>query len=533
MRVQSLKHVAEIPEVERTPLVTELIELCHLQAERIQALEDEIARLKGNKPAPRRNPSGLADERESEGKRVEGDGKRAGSVKRHKTAELTIHETKVVPLDDRPPGSRFRGYEEFTVQDLRIEPHNTCYRRERWERPEGGSVVAPMPAGVACGHFGVTLVCFVLYQYNHARVTQPLILEQLLEWGIDISAGQINVILTEEKWRWHEEKAEILRVGLQVSRSIHVDDTGARHQGKSGHCTHIGNEQFAWFESTESKSRINFLMLLRGTNTEYVIDDDALAYMRAQKLPKYLLARLQDESPKVVCDEAAWKQALEAWGIEAEHHIRTVTEGALVASILRPGCLHPDLVIMSDDAGQFHVFTHTLCWWHAERIIQKLVGFSAEQRAALEGVRDQIWELYQDLKRYKDAPSEQKAAELEARFDALVSTKTCFATLNQALQRMASHKAELLLVLKRPDLPLNNNESERSLREYVTKRKVSGSTRSDEGRRCRDTFASFKKTCRKLGISFWSFLLDRVTGGKEVPWLPDLIRQRASAANSS
>ena len=52
-----------------------------------------------------------------------------------------------------------------------------------------------------------------------------------------------------------------------------------------------------------------------------------------------------------------------------------------------------------------------------------------------------------------------------------------------------------------------------SVREYVKKRKVSGSTRSDLGRRCRDTFTSLKKTCRKLGISFWEYLNDRVVGG--------------------
>ncbi len=59
---------------------------------------------------------------------------------------------------------------------------------------------------------------------------------------------------------------------------------------------------------------------------------------------------------------------------------------------------------------------------------------------------------------------------------------------------MHNDKAALLLVLKRPELPLQNNLSERDIREYVKVCKSSGSTRSDEGRRCRDKFTSFKNT---------------------------------------
>ena len=75
-------------------------------------------------------------------------------------------------------------------------------------------------------------------------------------------------------------------MGLRYSGYVQVDDTGARHKGKNGYCTHIGNEQFAYFSSTDSKSRINFLELLRAGHKNYMINDEALAYMRRQKLPK-------------------------------------------------------------------------------------------------------------------------------------------------------------------------------------------------------------------------------------------------------
>jgi len=104
--------------------------------------------------------------------------------------------------------------------------------------------------------------------------------------------------------------------------------------------------------------------------------------------------------------------------------------------------------------------------------------------------------------------------------------------LNQALKRLHKNKAELLRVLERPEIPLHNNTSERDIREYVKKRKISGSTRSEDGRRCRDTFASLKKTCRKLGISFWQLLEDRLSGRNTLPPLAALVRLRAAEAHS-
>jgi hypothetical protein len=86
----------------------------------------------------------------------------------------------------------------------------------------------------------------------------------------------------------------------------------------------------------------------------------------------------------------------------------------------------------------------------------------------------------------------------------------------------------LLRVLQRPEVPLHNNASESDIREYVKKRKISGGTRSTAGRRCRDSFASLKKTCRKLGVNFWTYLQDRVRGLGKVACLADLIRQRAA-----
>jgi hypothetical protein len=516
----------EVPESEETPLVRQLLEIIQQQGERIEALSAEIARLKGLSPKPKIAPSKLEQPPPS-AQPPPTDQKRPGSAKRNKTAELTIHDDRILKPDNIPEGSIFKGYEDFVVQDLLIKPHNTRYRRERWEAPDGQNIVAPFPPDVLPGHFGPDLICYILQQYHCNHVTQPLLLEDLHQHGIDISAGQIDSILSANKDAFHQEKDDLLPAGLEASPYIHVDDTSARHARQPGYCTHIGNEFFAYFQSTPSKSRLNFLEVLRGTHQDYVLDEMALEYLKDQKLPGWARAALA-AGARHFADKAAWEAHLKELGITGEHQVRTATEGALLGSLISHGA-SPNLVIMSDDAGQFAILVHVLCWIHAERTLARLIPFNDTYRQELEKVRDEIWEFYAKLKAYKKAATAEFKVALEAEFDRLFSQKTRFTTINEALTRLAANKAELLLVLERPELPLHNNLSEGDIRDYVKRRKISGGTRSDLGKRCRDTFASLKKTCRKLGVRFWDYLQDRVRGLGQIPRLGQLVRERAAA----
>lgn len=388
--------------------------------------------------------------------------------------------------------------------------------------PDGERLIGVLPEALQGKHFGATLESYILYQHHHQRVTQPLILQQLTEWGVAISSGKISDILTEDKEPFHTEKDELLTAGINSSSYLHVDDTGSRHDGKNGYCTHIGNELFAWFSSTRSKSRINFLKLLRGPVLDYTINTAAIHYMRAQKLPQEPLEAMMQGKARRFDDEAAWKGHLERLKITNKRHMRIATEGALLGTLNACG-YPPDLVIISDDAGQFNVLAHALCWVHAERVFQRIVPLNDRHAKELAWVRTQIWEIYADLKRYKRNQDPDLKREVEAHFDELCRTKTSFATLNQALKRLAKNKKELLLMLKRPDIPLHNNLSERDIRAYVIKRKISGSTRSENGRRCRDTFTSLIKTCQKQKINFWDYLGDRLKQDNLAPYLPDLL----------
>jgi hypothetical protein len=375
-------------------------------------------------------------------------------------------------------------------------------------------------------HFGPTLRRYILSQHYEQHVPQKLLLKQLWQWGVAISSGQLNRLLIHGHESFHGEKAEVLRTGLEVSSHINVDDTGARHQGKNGYCTPIGNEWFAWFSSTASKSRINFLELLRAGETDYVVDEVARAYMQQQKLPQESLALLSSDG--VYADNSAWAGHLQALGITNERHVRIATEGALVGCLVAQG-IQPELVIVSDDAGQFKIagFLNALCWVHAERTIHKLIPGSEHRRDLQAQVRDQIWTFYQALKRYQQAPEETTKAALAQRFDEIFTQKTTWQTLNLALKRLHDNKTELLRVLERPDIPLHNNLSENDIRDYVKRRKISATTRSEAGRKARDTFLSLKKTCQKLGIAFWDYLNDRISQQRDILPLPILVRAAA------
>jgi hypothetical protein len=493
------------------------------QSEQIDVLKEEIAKLKGLKGRPKIAPSRLNDKKR--GGTVPPDGKRPGSEKHSKKISLEIDETIKVPPVRIPPGSRYLGTREYDVQDLIIKTHNIRYLLEEWLTPDGSYISGEPPEDGRQGHFGANLVAFIMYQHHQCHVTQPLLHEQLQEFGVDISAGQVSNFLTEDLDAFHVEKDEILKAGLEVSSYVQVDDTGARHDGKNGYCTSIGNDQFAWYGSTGSKSRINFLELLSAGKVSYRLSDDAFRYMAEEKLSKLVVKCLRRSTRRVFKSRADWLEHLGHLGVSRTGHVRLVTEAALYGALLATG-FNSELVILSDDAGQFNVplQPHALCWIHAERAIKRLVPMNDRQREDQAEIADAFWRLYRDLKDYKEKPQKRRRQQIERSFDSLFQRRTSFESLNLALRRIHTNRVELLMVLDHPELPLHNNSAETDIREYVKRRKVSGGTRSECGQRSRDTFTSLKKTCRKLQLSFWHYLKDRLAEAGEIAYLPALIR---------
>ena len=516
-------------------LVVELLGRVAELSQTVSELRGEVARLKHLKGRPQikppSSPSGMeqaSHPKLSARHKRRGRGKSAKRVAAEVVAEVCILEASV------PPGSRFKGYEDFVVQDLVLRARVVRYRRERWLTPDGCTVLAPLPGGVR-GHFGAELRRFVLDQHYQGQVTVARLTAQLRAIGIDVSKRQIVRLLSQGQDVFLDEARDVLRAGLQAASWISVDDTGARHQGKNAVCTQIGNDHFAWFGTTNSKSRLNFLELLRAGHTDYLIDEGALAYMRERALAGPVIARLAAQAERSFADAEAWTAHLQNLGITdlavTPDPVRIATEGAVFGSIRAHGFLR-EAVIISDDAGQFDVGRHALCWVHAERLVHKLDTFTEHARRAQQTMRALIWWFYRDLLAYKREPSARRKAQLRARFDRIFKRRTGFVTLDRLLTRLHANKSELLAVLDRPEIPLHTNGSERDIRCHVIKRKISGGTRSDRGRDCRDAFLGLAKTCTKLGIAFWDYLGAKlqIPNYPQLQSLPAIIKQRCASA---
>src|SRR6266700_7090475 len=349
---------------------------------------DEIARLKGGPGRPNIKPSGMDKASEPSPVVLGGKRRRRGSTK----AKLAIHEERRLKAA-APPGSRFKGYAGFLVQDLVIRPQVTHFRRECWQAPDGRTIMAPLPDGID-GHFGPELRRFVLAQYHQGQVTVPRLVALLEAIGIEVSKRQVVRLLIGRQGRFLDEARDVLRAGLETAAWITVDDTGARHKATNGFCTQIGNDRFAWFGTAGSKSRLNFLELLRAGHGDYVINAAALAYMRGRSLAGSVIWLLAEHDDKQFADRAAWQAHLQRLGITAlavlPDPVQIATEGALWGSVKAHGLL-AKTVIVSDDAGQFNVARHGLCWVHAERLVHKLDAFTDGHYAAQQRIRGLIW----------------------------------------------------------------------------------------------------------------------------------------------
>ena len=516
-----------IGEVERLGKANEKLAAGLASAKREnQELKDEIRRLKGLPPRPPMKPSGMETATDRPAPETPSAAEATPPHRRGPgVSKLSVDRT-VTLTASAPAGSRHKGYEEIIVQDIAFKPEVTLYRRERWATPDGRTVTADLPAGVV-GGCGPNLHRLVLTLHFQGQMTCERIVAVLTAAGVAISKRQVVRLLTAKLDLFRAEDEAVFTVGIRSSGYVSVDDTGARHAGRACYTTQFGSDRFTAFRTGPSKSRLAFLRNLLGGTARYAINAAAAAYMRAANLAHGVIDALLSADVLEFGSEAAWTAHLAALGLTelrvAPDPVRVASEAALWGAIAAEDRLG-NSVILSDDAGQFHVGDHALCWVHAERLVYKLVPANDRQRNAVEVTRRMIWWFYRQLKAFKRDPSPERAAELRARFDRIFKRRTGYATLDRLLKRLHANKDELLRVLERPEIPLNTNASENDIRVCVTKRKVSGGTVSENGRIARDIMLGVAKTCAKLKISFFDYLGARLQiPGPQIPPLASLI----------
>jgi len=302
--------------------------LKELKAEH-QAVKDELARLKNLPPRPPQKPSGM-DKATDRGGSGSSDKSPAGEKSSRRRGsqldKLTIGATVVVTAK-APAGSRRKGYEEIVVQDLSLSPQVTLYRRERWETPEGERIIAELDPGIV-GGYGPNLHRFVLALHFSGQVTCERIVALLHGMGVRISKRQVVRLLTVKLETFRAEDAAVLKAGLGGAY-VTVDDTGARHAGKSGYTTQIGSNTFTVFRTGPSKSREAFLSRLCGSTTLYVINDAALGYMKDRQLPQAVIDKFADHKERIFSRPENWERHLQALGLT---DLKVTPDPVLIAS---------------------------------------------------------------------------------------------------------------------------------------------------------------------------------------------------------
>lgn len=502
------------------------------QAE-IQRLRDENNRLKGEQGKPQIKGNTVKPARvdySSEQERRQCKPRQ----KRVKKATLEIHREQTLEVDKAslPSDAKFKGYEDVVVQDVVFRADNVCFHKEKyWARSTAQTYLAELPHGYE-GQFGSGLKALTLTLYFESGMSEPKILGLYENMGIQISAGQLSKLLIKDQEGFHAEKEEVCTAGLRSSPWQHIDQTSTRVDGQNQHCTIVCNPVYTLYRTTPQKDRLSVLDVLRNQRERrFRLNAEALGYLESVPLSKATRQWLSTECSDQDWDEQAFVARLDAsWPKLSAPQRQAILSAAAVAAYHAEAEAAAVRLLLCDDAPQFNWIAaeSALCWVHEGRHYKKLMPIFVYHLELLNDFRKQFWDFYHALLAYKREPTPEESARLERGFDRLFSTCTGYAALDAQIVRTRKKKISLLMVLKYPEIPLHNNPAELEARQRVRKRDVSFGPRTQEGVKAWDTFMSLAATARKLGISFYQYIHDRISQANQMPSLANVIEIRAS-----
>jgi hypothetical protein len=495
-----------------------------------QELRDEIKRLKGEQGKPNVKPNKKKPKQYSSEKERKKSKKRK---KRGKKDRIKIHKTQICSLDKSllPKDAQFKGYDRVLVQDIKFEAHNTLFMKEKYYSPSlKKAYLAPLPAGYE-GEFGPAIKALAVKLYFDANMTQPRILDLFADAKINLSAGQLSNFLIKDHDAFHKEKDAVYEAGLCSSPWHHMDETVTRVNAQNYYCQILCNPLYTAYFTTENKTRLTVIDVLTNfRQRSFLLNRETFTYLDLFRLPASVVNQLKSFPKDLQLAEAEFlgllDQHLPNLGPQQRSH---VLDAAAVAAYHTQMELPVVRLLICDDAPQFKLVTEALalCWVHDGRLYKKLDPCIAYHRHLLDSFLDQYWDFYKQLLAYQQHPTINEHNRLANQFDKLFSTETGYYALDQRIEKTMDKKPSLLMVLDHPEIPLHNNPAELAARKRVRKRQVSFGTRTNNGTKAWDTFMSLSATAKKLGINFYNYLYDRISGAFQIGSLADIISQRA------
>jgi hypothetical protein len=498
----------------------------------IQRLRDEVNRLKGEQGKPHIKANTSQPPRSDHSSEKERRKPRQRK-KRSKKAAVRIDREQVLKVErsSLPADAEFKGYEDVVVQDVVFGTDNVCFHKEKYYAASTGKTyLAELPRGYA-GQFGPGIKALTVTLYFGAGISEPKIVELYAYAGVQISKGEVSQLLIKGQDAFHAEKEAVYEAGLRSSPWQHTDDTGTRVNGQNWHCHIVCNPLYTTYHTLPGKDRLSVLDVLRnGRERVFRLNDEALGYLKSLSLPKAARQTLLAWCAEQDLDEAVFLNRLDTHLPKLGRLQRkAIIDAAAVAAYHAEVGVPVVRLLVCDDAPQFKWLTEdmALCWVHEGRHYKKLTPAIALHRQRVVDFLKQFWDFYHQMLTYQHQPSPQERCRLEAEFDQLFSRVTGYAALDARIAKTREKKVSLLMALQHPEIPLHNNPAEWEVRRRVRKRDVSFGPRTPDGVRAWDTFMSLVATTRKLDISFYQYVHDRISRAYQIPPLASLIGTRA------
>ena len=518
-------------------LVEHLIANQEALHQEVQRLKQQLANKKQTKTTNSADDDKLDTDHSSEKhrrKRQQPKPRPAGDRRSFK--DLTIHEEIECPVDPAtlPPDAVRVKDESVIVQDIEIKPRNIRFQRHVYYSAAEKKVFRGLlPSGYDAGDFGADLRALILSLKYCGNMSEPKIGEFLQNFDVQISAGSLSNILTNTAQSFEDEFDDLFTAGLASTPYQQTDDTSARVAGKFWHTHIVCNPYYTAFFTRPHKDRLTVLSVLQNTTSPgFRFNAKTLELLEPYEIPQKWQRRVAALGEDVEYDAEACRALLDAWfGVGRTSSARTKIEQAAATVYYQQQTKVPVVeTLVCDDAGQFKSITDhlALCWIHAGRHYEKLSPVATRHVDLLDAFREQYWNYYADLQRYRDGPTAAEAERLRRQFDALFSTRTGYTSLDDRIAKTAAKKHELLTVLSHPEVPLHNNASELGARVSARRRDVSLHSKSVRGARAMDIFTTLVQTCKKLRISAYDYLRDRLTRRYAMPSLADQILAAAS-----